>query len=89
MNSVQGMAVDEVRKMAAQLGQAATEIDRIQKELTQGLTDVDWTGPDADKFRQHWQSEMVPALHQIASTAHDLQQTASQNANEQAATSSH
>ena len=44
------MNVDEVKRMSGQLRDAAEEITRIEQELTRGLEDVDWTGPDADRF---------------------------------------
>src|SRR5699024_11919462 len=66
------MNVEEVRRMSAQLRDAAEEITRIEQELTSGLADVDWTGPDADRFRGQWQSEMVPALQQIMNSVSEL-----------------
>ncbi|MFC0675086.1 WXG100 family type VII secretion target [Brachybacterium hainanense] len=88
MNSNQGMAVEEVRQMAAQLRDAAEEIGAIERELTGGLEGVDWTGPDADQFRGQWSGEMVPALQQIMQAVADLGETADRNADEQARTSS-
>ena len=58
------------------------------KELTRGLEDVDWTGPDADRFRGQWSGEMVPALQQIMNAVNELGDTADRNAAEQEATSS-
>ena len=88
MNSTQGMNVEEVRRMSAQLRDAAEEITRIEQELTGGLAEVDWTGPDADRFRGQWQSEMVPALQQIMNSVTELGDTADRNAAEQESTSS-
>ena len=51
--------------MSAQLRDAAEEITRIEQELTTGLDEVDWTGPDADRFRGQWSGEMVPALQSL------------------------
>lgn len=75
--------------MSAQLRDAADEITRIEQELTSGLEGVDWTGPDADRFRGQWSSEMVPALQQIMTSVTDLGETADRNAAEQESTSSH
>lgn len=88
MNATKGMAVDEVRKMAKQLADAAEEIDRIKEELTNGLEEVDWTGPDADRFRSQWQGEMVPALQSISQAVGELGTTAESNASQQDAASS-
>src|SRR5690625_5563974 len=73
--------------MAGQLREAAEEITRIEQELTSGLEGVDWTGPDADRFRGQWSGEMIPALHQIMSAVNDLGDSAERNAAEQEATS--
>ena len=88
MNATKGMNVDEVKRMSGQLSDAAEEITRIEQELTRGLEDVDWTGPDADRFRGQWSGEMVPALQQIMNAVNELGDTADRNAAEQEATSS-
>ncbi|TDP75648.1 WXG100 family type VII secretion target [Brachybacterium sp. AG952] len=88
MNATKGMNVDEVKRMSGQLRDAAEEITRIKQELTRGLEDVDWTGPDADRFRGQWSGEMVPALQQIMNAVNELGDTADRNAAEQEATSS-
>ena len=88
MNATKGMNVDEVKRMSGQLRDAAEEITRIEQELTRGLEDVDWTGPDADRFRGQWSGEMVPALQQIMNAVNELGDTADRNAAELEATSS-
>ncbi|MEE1649517.1 WXG100 family type VII secretion target [Brachybacterium sp. J144] len=88
MNATKGMNVEEVRRMATQLREAAEEITRIEQELTSGLEGVDWTGPDADRFRGQWSGEMVPALQQIMTAVDELGDTADRNASEQESTSS-
>ncbi|EYT47843.1 hypothetical protein D641_0114335 [Brachybacterium muris UCD-AY4] len=87
MNALKGMNVEEVRGMARQLREAAEEITRIEQELTSGLDGVDWTGPDADRFRGQWSGEMVPALQQVMNSVNDLGETADSNAAEQESTS--
>lgn len=87
MNATKGMNVEEVRRLASQLEEAAEEIGAIQEELTSGLEEVDWTGPDADRFRGQWNGDMVPALQQIMQSVADLGESATRNANEQETTS--
>ena len=87
VNATKGMNVEEVRRMSGQLREAADEITRIEQELTSGLEGVDWTGPDADRFRGQWSGEMVPALQQIMNSVHELGETADRNAAEQEAAS--
>ncbi|WP_106507195.1 WXG100 family type VII secretion target [Brachybacterium timonense] len=88
MNAVKGMNIEEVRRMAGQLRDAADEILRIEQELTSGLEGVDWTGPDADRFRDQWAGEMVPALLQVKDAVNELGESADRNAGQQEATSS-
>ena len=88
MNATKGMNVEEVRRMSAQLRDAAEEITRIEQELTRGLESVDWTGPDADRFRGQWSSEMVPAMQQIMTSVNELGESAERNAAEQESPSS-
>ncbi|WP_227488334.1 WXG100 family type VII secretion target [Brachybacterium subflavum] len=84
-----GMDVDQVLKMAKQLSSAAEDITTMQSDLTTGLEEVDWTGPDADDFRGTWESEMVPALKSIQTAVEQLGATAESNASEQQTVSSH
>ncbi|HIY24437.1 MAG TPA: WXG100 family type VII secretion target [Candidatus Brachybacterium merdigallinarum] len=88
MNATKGMNIEEVRRLAAQLEEAAEEIAAIQEELTSGLEEVDWTGPDADRFRGQWNGDMVPALQQIMQSVADLGESANRNADQQETTSS-
>lgn len=88
MNATKGMNVEEVRRMSVQLREASEEIARIEQELTSGLEGVDWTGPDADRFRGQWSGEMIPALQQIMTSVQELGDTADRNAAEQDGTSS-
>ncbi|MGP9682667.1 MULTISPECIES: hypothetical protein [unclassified Brachybacterium] len=88
MNATKGMNVEEVRRMSGQLREAAEEIGQIEQELTTGLEGVDWTGPDADRFRGQWASDMVPALQRIMNSVHELGDTADRNAAEQDGASS-
>ncbi|MDO5662002.1 MAG: WXG100 family type VII secretion target [Brachybacterium sp.] len=81
--STMGMNVEEVRQMAAVLQEAAAEIEQISSELTSGLEQVDWTGPDADRFRGQWQSEMIPTLQRLSASVTELSTAAQRNASEQ------
>ncbi len=81
---MEGMAVEEVKRLATELRDAAEEIERIKNELTQGLEGVYWEGQDADTFRSSWEGEMVPALDKLKSDVAELGETAERNAAEQA-----
>lgn len=85
--AAKGMSVDEVRRMARDLADAAEEIEQMRTELTTGLEEVDWTGPDADRFRGLWADEMAPALEDLSTAIAALSTTAETNAQEQESTS--
>ncbi|MGP5268359.1 WXG100 family type VII secretion target [Brachybacterium alimentarium] len=87
MNATKGMNVEEVRRMSARLREAAAEITGIEHELTAGLEAVDWTGPDADRFRSQWAGQMVPAMQRIMTSVQELGDSADRNAAEQDAAS--
>lgn len=83
MSGNKGMIVEEVRRLAKQLQDASDEISRIEQELTTGLGEVDWTGPDADRFRSTWESETIPSLQDVSTEIADLSTTADRNASDQ------
>lgn len=87
MNSTQGMDVEEVRQVAQRLRDVGTEISQLETQLTGGLADVVWTGPDADRCRAQWSDELVPAMQQIVALVQELGDTAERNASEQDAAS--
>lgn len=81
--AVYGMDIEQVRQLANQLGQKAEQIDQIVREVTSTLGGTDWTGPDADQFRNDWQGTLSTQLRNVAQTLRDTQTRASQNAAQQ------
>ena len=86
--AVYGMDIEQVRSLAAQLGQKADQIDSLISEVTSKLGATDWTGPDANQFRSDWSGTLTTQLRSVAQTLRDTQQRATQNASQQEQASS-
>ncbi len=83
-----GMEIDAVRQLATQLQRASDEIEQIMTRLTPEVTNQSiWRGPDADRFRNDWQSTHVPALRNVAQALGTASTTATTNADQQQSTS--
>jgi hypothetical protein len=82
------MDVEETRAMARQVEDAAGDVEQVAQELTAALEQVDWTGPDADRFRAMWHAELLPSLGQARDAIRDLDSRARADAAAQEATSS-
>ena len=86
--AVYGMDIEQVRSLAAQLGQKADQIDSLISEVTSKLGATDWTGPDDNQFRSDWSGTLTTQLRSVAQTLRDTQQRATQNASQQEQASS-
>lgn len=86
--AVYGMDIEQVRSLAAQLGQKADQIDSLISEVTSKLGATNWTGPDANQFRSDWSGTLTTQLRTVAQTLRDTQQRATQNAAQQEQASS-
>jgi uncharacterized protein YukE len=66
-NGFLGMNIEEVRSTAGSMEQAAQRIGDVVSRLNAALASTEWKGPDADRFRQDWQSQHAPAIRRAAS----------------------
>lgn len=87
MAQILGMNPQEVRDLARQLEQAAGEIDQIKTRLSSKLASTTWTGPDADRFSNEWNSTHTGELTRVSSALKTAGQTATRNAAAQESTS--
>lgn len=78
-----GMDVEQVRDLARQLNDKATQIDDLTSQLTSKLSGTEWKGADADRFRDEWTSNHQPALMRVAEALRDAGQKANSNADAQ------
>lgn len=85
--AVWGQDVTQVRALAKQLSAKATEIQNIMQQLTSQLQNVQWSGPDAEKFRGDWQGQHMAQLKQVVNALNEASQRANRNAQQQETTS--
>lgn len=85
--SIDGMDVQEVRRMATGLREAGEELVTLEQDLSDRLAAVEWTGPDADQLREHWTGTLVPAITAASRRLTELGEAATRNADDQTATS--
>lgn len=83
MATFSGMDISEVRTLASQLSSKADEIESIANALSGQLNGVQWEGPDAQSFRNDWQSTHRTQLHNVATALRDASSRATTNANQQ------
>lgn len=78
-----GMDVENVREFGKLAEKKAQELEDVATKLKGLLSGVNWTGPDADKFRQAWTGTHEKNLKQIAEGLRKVSKSAIANANQQ------
>ena len=78
-----GMDVEQVQNLSRQLDQKATDITNMISTLNITLQSTEWKGPDADQFRNDWNSTLSQKLRQVSESLKQASQSASRNAREQ------
>jgi uncharacterized protein YukE len=85
--AVWGLDVEQVRGLSKQLTTQSQQVQTILTTLTSALQNVQWTGPDAEGFRNEWNTTHTAALKQVITALEDASQKAAKNAADQEATS--
>ncbi|GLK16523.1 MULTISPECIES: WXG100 family type VII secretion target [Herbiconiux] len=85
--AVWGLDVEQVRGLSKQLNTQSQQVQQILTTLTSALQNVQWTGPDAEGFRNEWNTTHTAALKQVITALEDASQKASKNASDQESTS--
>lgn len=85
--ALKGMDTDAVRVLVQQMNAAKSQIEDLQRTLTNQLQSVQWVGSDREQFVSDWQSQHVSALSTVANALGDAANRANQNATEQDNTS--
>lgn len=80
MNDYIGQNPDEVDRLAAELGQRATEIVDLQRAVTNRLAASVWTGPDRERFEADWQSTTAQFITQVVDALRAAAQAAAGSA---------
>lgn len=80
-----GMDIEAVRQLGTLLKTKADEIQSTMNQLNSQITSSQsiWIGPDADTFRNDWQSSHMRSLQMVIQGLEDASQRATQNATEQ------
>lgn len=86
--AVWGLDVQQVRQLSKQLSQQADSIQHTLTSLTSALNGTQWTGPDAEHFRNEWSSSHTASLKAVINALQEASQKASQNASSQEQASS-
>jgi hypothetical protein len=81
--AIWGADVEQLRQLGGKLEHGASEIESQRNKLTNFLDQVDWRGPDADKFKDQWRGEHTSKLKQISEALRDAGNRAKQNADQQ------
>jgi len=82
-----GMDVQAVRAMAQELTRAGQEIQQLTQRITALVTNAPWVGPDYARFTGDWNGRQAALLRQVATSLTDAGRIATQNAQDQEATS--
>jgi hypothetical protein len=85
--AVWGLDVTQVRQLSTQLNRQADAIQQSLSTLTSALHGTQWTGPDAEKFRNEWSSSHTSALKSVINALQEAGQLAARNADSQEQTS--
>jgi WXG100 family type VII secretion target len=83
-----GMVPEEVKQLATQMSNHASEIRQLVNTLTSQIQNAQWTGPDRERFVSDWTSQHVPQLHTVVEALENASQIALQNAVQQEEVSS-
>ncbi|MFJ3957099.1 WXG100 family type VII secretion target [Arthrobacter sp. NPDC090010] len=81
--AVWGADVQQLKALGKKLDAGAHSIDDQRNQLTSALNGTQWMGPDADRFKNEWQSQHVPALNKVAEALRNAGKQAGQNADQQ------
>ena len=81
--AVWGLDVQQVRQLSAQLRNSAESIQQTLTTLTGALNGTQWTGPDAEQFRNEWSSTHTASLRNVINALQDASQKAARNAEAQ------
>jgi len=78
-----GMDVEDVKSFAKLAKTKSDELETIATRLKGKLDGVDWTGPDAEKFRSEWDSNHAKNLKAISDALEQISKIAAKNALQQ------
>lgn len=66
--AVYGGDLAQLDELAARFRLEGGEIEALESRIGSALQSTAWTGPAAERFRQAWSSDFVPALRRLRET---------------------
>ena len=81
--AVWGADVDQLKTLGTKLTTGADAIEAQKNELSSRLDTVQWTGPDAQKFRDEWSGTHMVSLAKVVDALRTAGTRATRNAEEQ------
>jgi WXG100 family type VII secretion target len=82
-----GMNPEEVRQLARQMDETASQIEDLMNRVTQKLSGTTWEGNDRRQFESTWQSDSCRQLQQVKQLLTEAANKARTNAQDQESTS--
>jgi uncharacterized protein YukE len=83
-----GVEIEALRSFARQMDQRAREMQTTMQGITHEVTQLNWIGPDRERFVDEWNGHHVPSLHEIVGDLGDAVTRALKHAADQEAASS-
>jgi hypothetical protein len=74
-----GMDLDAAERLAASLDRYVEQVERVRQKLVQRVTDLDWWGPDAQRFKSEELGKIVQYADQMSKSAAALSSTCRMN----------
>lgn len=87
MNSFFGADVEQLRALAQEILHRSGEMSATAARLSIRIEEVPWYGPDGQRFKSRWSTELAVDLKRVAARMEEAAQAALANAREQEETS--
>jgi uncharacterized protein YukE len=86
--AILGVEIEALRSFARQMDKRAAEMQATMQRITQDVAQLNWVGPDRDRFVNEWNDHHVPSLQEIVGDLGDAVTRALKHAADQEAASS-
>jgi len=83
VSSFYGADVEQLRALAQEILHRSGEISAATARLSSRIDDVSWSGPDGQRFKARWATELAVDLKRVAMRMEEAAQAALSNAREQ------
>lgn len=63
--SLRGADIDQLVTLNQTFSEKGGQVESVTAQISSVLGATNWSGPGADKFRDQWNGEFVPALNRL------------------------